>query len=723
MNTVSESPPPRRLPRRPATLRRSLVLRLLLLAFCFLLGIGFASFVWLSRDLPSTTRLQTITQSLKTQVLDRHGDVYGSFGIENRVAISLDEMPRHLIDAVLSVEDRRFYRHWGLDILRWPKVLLTDIAIRLRSRSAPLQGASTITQQLARDLFLTKDQSLERKLKEMILTLKIERAYAKDEILTLYLNQVYFGAGAYGVEAISQTLFGKPASELDIAQAALIAGMPKNPSAYNPLRYPDRARERRNLVLKLMVDNDCLDHRQLATIQAAPLGLLENKPERRSGSYFLEFVRQYLESRYGSEQLYRDGLMVETTIDPAAQLLAEEEMEAYLEYLEDHMRYRHTYASVSARMNAGQKVPVGEQYLQGAVLVTDPESGAIRAMVGGRDFTQSEYNRAVQAPRQPGSAFKLFVYLAAIENGFAPSDLILDTPVAIPLPGQAKSYRPRNHSGKFLGEITLRTALAQSINIPAVKLTSRLGPVTLIDYARRLGVKSPMPPVISLALGAADVTLLELTNAYATIAAGGIRSEPFAVVRVVDRWGQVLEEHQPERLEVVNPRSSYLITSMLESVLATGTGIRARSLGFQHPAAGKTGTTDNNFDAWFVGFTRQYACGVWVGFDEKRPMGQWMEGSHAALPIWAQIMKGLHADLPPEPFAVPEGIVKVAVCPQSGLLSTRYCPSAQQEVFIEGQQPTRTCDRHAHGASGRLGTGPDFREIDRRSSEEELPGH
>jgi penicillin-binding protein 1A len=720
MSTQSDLPP-RRLPQRSPSLRRRWLLSAILLAFSFALGIGIAGFAWLSRDLPSTTRLQMITQSLKTQVLDRHGDVYGSFGIENRVAIPLDVMPRHLIDAVLSVEDRRFYTHWGLDILRWPKVLLTDIAIRLKSRDAPLQGASTITQQLARDLFLTKDQSVERKLKEMILTLKIERAYAKDEILTMYLNQVYFGAGAYGVESISQTLFGKPAAELDLVQAALVAGMPKNPWAYNPQRFPDRARERRNLVLRTMVENDCLARNQLASVQGAPLGLLERKAERRSGSYFLEYVRQYLESRYGTEQLYRDGLTVETTIDPAAQLLAEEEMEAYLRYLEERMAYPNTYASVTARFEAGQQVPAREQYLQGGVLVLDPQNGAIRAMVGGRDFTQSEYNRAVQAPRQPGSAFKLFVYLAAIENGFAPSDMILDTPVSIPLPGQNKSYRPRNHSGKFLGEITLREALAQSINIPAVKLTHRLGPAMIIDYARRLGIASPLPPVISLALGAGDVTLLELTNAYGVIAAGGIRSEPFAVLRVVDRWGQVLEERQPERHEVIDPRSNYLITSMLESVISSGTAIRARSLGFQHPAAGKTGTTDSNFDAWFVGFTRQYVCGVWVGFDEKRKMGEWMEGSHAALPIWTEIMKGLHADLPPESFAVPEGVVKVAVCRQSGLLSTRYCRSTVQEVFIEGEQPTRVCDRHAHGDSAPTGTGPDLRELDRLNQQEDLP--
>ncbi len=720
MNTQT-SLPPRRLPGRPRSARRRWLLGLILVAFCFACGIGIASFAWLSRDLPSTTRLQMITQSLKTQVLDRHGDIYGSFGIENRVAIPLEAMPRHLVDAVLSVEDRRFYEHWGLDILRWPKVLLTDIVIRLKSRDAPLQGASTITQQLARDLFLTKDQSLERKLKEMILTLKIERAYAKDEILTMYLNQVYFGAGAYGVESVSQTLFGKPAAELDVAQAALVAGMPKNPWAYNPQRFPERARERRNLVLRAMVDNRRLARSESTALQAAPLGLLERTAERRSGSYYLEFVRQYLENRYGTEQLYRDGLTVETTIDPAAQLLAEEEMEAYLRYLEERMGYPNTYATVTERYKAGEQVPVREQYLQGAVLVLDPQSGAIRAMVGGRDFTQSEFNRTVQAPRQPGSAFKIFVYLAAIENGFAPSDLILDTPVAIPLPGQNKSYRPRNHSGKFLGEITLREALAQSINIPAVKLTSRLGPAMLIDYARRLGIESPMPPVISLALGAADVTLLELTNAYGVVAAGGIRSEPFAVLRVIDRWGQVLEEHQPERREVIDPRSNFLITSMLESVIDSGTAIRARSLGFRHPAAGKTGTTDSNFDAWFVGFTRQYVCGVWVGFDEKQQMGQWMEGSHAALPIWTEVMKGLHADLAPEPFVIPEGVVKVAVCRQSGLLSTRYCKSTVQEVFIEGQEPTRVCDRHAHGKSAPLGTGPGLREVDRLNQEEDLP--
>ncbi len=710
---------PRRLPR--AGLRRPLKiwLRWLLALACFGLGVAIAGFAWLSRDLPSTTRLQVITQSLKTQVLDMHGEVYASFGIENRVAIPLQEMPSHLIDAVLSVEDRRFFDHWGLDIVRWPKVILTDIKIRMRSRTAPLQGASTITQQLARDLFLSKDQRLERKFKEMILTLKIERAYSKEEILTMYLNQVYFGAGAYGVESVSQTLFGKPAAELKLEEAALVAGMPKNPWAYNPQRFPERAKQRRNLALQMMVDNDRLLPEDGDSLKALPLDLAERRRDRaRSGSYFVENVRKYLEARYGTERLYRDGLIVHTTIDPEAQLLVEAETEKYMQFMEQRMNYEHTYETVTARLDSGLVVPAADQYLQGAVMLMDPQTGAIRAMFGGRDFRQSEYNRAVQAPRQPGSAFKLFVYAAALENGFAPSDLIMDTPVVIDIPGQDKPYKPKNHSGKFLGEITLRHALNKSINIPAVKLLQRLGPVTIIDHARRLGIESPMPAVTSLALGSVEVSLEEITSAYAILAAGGVRCESHSVVKVVDRWGQILEEHQPERSEVLDPRINYLITNMLETVISQGTAIRARSMGFRHPAAGKTGTTDYNFDAWFIGFTPQYACGVWVGFDEKKSMGRWMEGSHAALPIWTEIMKRLHEDLEPLAFEHPEGIMKMPVCTESGLMPTEFCPETNQEVFVEGQEPSRLCDRHYHSDSAHTGAGLDFRELDRRTQEE-----
>jgi len=713
----------RQLPRRKTRRKGVIWLRWIAGLASFGIGVGLATLVWLSRDLPSTTRLQVITQSLKTQVRDRTGEVYGSYGIENRVAIPLERMPDHLIDAVLSVEDRRFFQHWGLDLVRWPKVIIKDIGIRLRSRTAPLQGASTLTQQLARDLFLTKDQRIERKIKEAILTLKIERAYSKDEILAMYLNQIYFGVGAYGVESASQALFGRPASELKVEEAVLIIGMARYPWAYDPIRFPERATQRRNLGLQMMADNDKLDARAADSLKALPLGLKESqKKTSRSGSYYLEYVRRYLENHYGSERLYRDGLTVHSSIDPEIQLVAEEEMEEYLLYLEERMGYENTYASVGARLDSSQVVPAAEQYLQAAVVILDPETGAILAMVGGRDFRHSEWNRAVQAPRQPGSSFKPFVYLAAIENGLAPSDKIMDTPVVIDIPGQRKPYKPKNHSGKFLGEITLRHALNKSINIPAVKLVQHLGPVTTIDFARRLGIESDLPNVISLALGSVEVNLLELTSAYASLAAGGIRSRPFALESVVDRWGQTLERHQPERMEVLDPKSSYLITNMLESVITNGTAIRARSMGFTHPAAGKTGTTDNNFDAWFVGYSRHFACGVWVGFDEKKSMGKWMEGSHAALPIWTEIMKRIHRDREPLPFEVPEGIVLIPVCEDSGLSPTRYCPKTVQEVFIEGKQPQRSCDRHSPGETTFLGAGAEFRELDRRSQdEEELP--
>jgi penicillin-binding protein 1A len=708
----------RRLPTSKPEPRRRHWLRWLLGITSFCIGMGLASLIWLSRDLPSTTRLQVITQSLKTQVLDINGDPYCSFGIENRVAVPLSGIPPHLIDAILSVEDRRFFQHWGVDLIRWPKVIWTDIKIRLKSRSAPLQGASTLTQQLARDLFLTKDQRITRKIKELILSLKIEQTYSKDEILMLYLNQVYFGAGAYGVEAATQTLFGKPAMDLKLEEAALICGMPKNPWAYNPIRFPERATKRRNLALTMMRDNDCITPSACDSLQALPLGLNAHKKKRaRSGSYFIEHLRKYLERRYGTERLYRDGLTVHTTINPDIQRLAEREMEKYMLFLEERMKYENTYQTVSSKLDSGIVVPAVDQYLQGAVVVIDQETGAILGMVGGRDFNHSEWNRAVQAPRRPGSTFKTFIYLAAIENDLAPSDKIMDTPLVIQIPGQ-KPYKVRNHSGKFLGEITLRHALNKSINAPAVRLGQRLGTVTLIEYAKRLGIQSRLPNVVSLPLGSGEVTLLEMTGAYATIAAGGIRNQNYYISKVVDRWGHVLEEHRPERIEVVNPRSNYIISNMLETCISRGTGVRARAMGLRHPAGGKTGTTDNNNDAWFIGFTTYYTCGVWVGFDEEKSMGSWMEGSHAALPIWTEIMKAMVDSLEKKPFEVPEGVVTMAVCSDSGLLPTRYCPSSVQEIFIAGKEPSRSCDRHLPTESSFIGSGVNFREIDRQDLDE-----
>jgi penicillin-binding protein 1A len=699
--------------------RRRINWRVLLILAAFGLGMGIASIAWLARDLPSGTRMQLITHKLKTQVLDCHGEVYGSFGTENRVAISLEEISPHLINAVLSVEDRRFYSHWGVDLLRWPKIIMRDLGILLRDRNAPLHGASTLTMQLARDLFLTKEQTLTRKAKELILTLQLERNYSKDEILIMYLNQIYFGAGSWGVESTSQTIFGKSAAELNIEESAMVAGMAKNPWAYDPQRFPERALKRRNLALRMIADNEMISEAQLDSLKRLPLIAQDRRRGRaRSGSYFLEHVRRYLMDRYGADRLYREGLTVETTIDPELQARAEEELERHMIKVEDLMGYEDTHASVTALLDSGISVPAARQYIQGALILLDTNEGGIRAMVGGRDYRQSEWNRSVQMARQPGSAFKPFVYLSAIESGLAPSDQVLDTPLIVKMRGQ-KDYKPKNHSGKFLGEITLRLALNKSINIPAVRLVQGLGTAPVIDTARRLGITSSLPNNLTLGLGSGSVSPLEITGAYGTLARGGIRSRPFAIVRVTDRWGHVLEEHQPDRKEVVTPQSAYIVTNMLETVIRHGTGIRARNMGFLRPSAGKTGTTDDNYDAWFVGYSPDYVCGVWVGFDERRNMGKWMEGSHASLPIWAEMMKFAHRDLPARAFEMPEGITKVVVCKDSGMLPTRYCPETEQEVFIEGREPTRACDRHSPKDAGWRGSGAEFREIDREISQED----
>lgn len=693
--------------------RRRKIWPVLLVLAAFGLGMVIAVVAWLSRDLPSDTRMQLITHNLKTQVLDRNGEVYGSFGTENRVAVSLDEISPHLIDAVLSVEDRRFYGHWGVDLVRWPKIILHDIGLLLKDPDAPLHGASTLTMQLARDLFLTKEQTLTRKAKELILTLQLERNYSKDEILIMYLNQIYFGAGSWGVESTAQTVFGKSAADLNIEESAMVAGMAKNPWAYDPQRFPERALRRRNLALRMMSDNETINESMRDSLQRMPLVTRDKRRgQARSGSYFLEYVRRYLMDTYGADRLYREGLVVETTIDPLLQQRAEEELERHLVKVEDLMGYDDTHASVTALLDSGISVPAAKQYIQGSLILLDTEEGAIRAMVGGRNYRQSEWNRSVQMARQPGSAFKPFVYLAAIESGMAPSDQIMDTPLVVKMRGQ-KDYKPKNHSGKFLGEITLRHALNKSINIPAVRMVQRLGTAPIIDTAKRLGITSPLPNNLTLGLGSASLSPLEITGAYGTIARGGIRSRPYGIVRVTDQWGHVLEEHQPERQEVVSPQAAYIISNMMETVIRHGSGIRARNMGFLRPAAGKTGTTDDNYDAWFVGFTPDYVCGVWVGFDERRNMGKWMEGSHAALPIWAELMKAAHRDLPERGFEIPEGVSKVSVCSDSGLLPTRYCPKTSQEVFLEGRQPTRACDRHSPKSADWRGSGSEFREIDR----------
>ena len=670
--------------------RRRLAWRILGGAVLVVAGALAAAVHVFSRDLPSTARLEMIEPTLKTQVFAADGSVLGEFYVEDRVLVPLEEIPRHMIDAIIAVEDRKFYQHWGVDIFGIARALVTNLVTHRRRP----HGASTITQQLARNLFDMYELSIRRKIREALLAIRIERAYSKDEILEMYLNQIYFGAGAYGVEAAARVFFGKHAAELTLGEAALLAGLPKNPRDYSPIHHLDHALRRRRVVLQAMVETGAIDEATARRVAEEPVAVRTGATRRRSefAAYFLEEVRQYLEARYGADRVYHDGLRVYTGLDPVLQRVAEDSLEAHMRRMERLRHYEHTRAEYDSACARGED-PGPPQYLQSAVVAIDVQTGLVRALVGRRSFRDSKFNRATQARRQPGSAFKPFIFLAAIQNGFTPADLVLDAPIVLDLPN-GDVWKPKNFTEKFSGEVTLRHALDESINIAAIRLLMALGPQAAIDVAHRLGIRSRLANVYSLALGVSEVTLLELTNAYATIAAGGMRGEPIFVQRVEDRDGRVLEDNTIYREEVVDPRSNYVLTSMLQSVINEGTGRRARLMGLREPAAGKTGTTDECTDAWFVGFTRELAVGVWSGFDRKKTMGRAMTGARVSLPVWTYVMKAFYRDHKAPPFEPPEGITHRVICEESGLLATASCRRIRREVFIEGTEPDRECDRH-----------------------------
>jgi penicillin-binding protein 1A len=640
---------------------------------------------YFARDLPSAARLENLEPSLKTEVFAEDSTLIGAFYEQNRALVPLDEIPASLKDAIVAVEDRKFYSHWGVDALGLLRAMLANLrAGRI------VEGASTITQQLARNLFTMFDVSMSRKIKEAILAVKIERMYSKDEILEMYLNQINFGSGAYGVEAAAREYFGKSATQLTLGESALLAGLPQNPRNFSPHYNLDRALQRRAVVLNAMVEAGKLSRAVADSVAASPVKVGAAASGEHFASYFLEEVRQYLESRYGSDRVYHDGLKVYTTLDPYLQRIAEDSLEAHLADTEKEHQYSQTKASYRAAVEKGKDVPV--DYVEGAVVAIEPQTGYVRVMVGGRSFKDSKWNRAVQAKRQPGSAFKPFIYIAALENGYTPADIILDAPITLDMPS-GDPYKPENFSEKFEGEVTARHALNESINVAAVRVLLSVGAPAAISYAHRLGVKSPLEPVYSLALGTEEVSLIELTAAYAALAAGGVHAEPMLVKRVYDRDGKLLEENSVYREEVLSPQTSYMITNMLESALNEGTGRGARVMGFMEPAAGKTGTTDDCTDAWYVGYTPELAVGVWSGFDEKRTMGSKMTGSRVSLPTWTSVMKAQYRDHHGEEFAEPPGIVHRVICEETGLLITPRCEKGRREVFIEGTEPKRQCDR------------------------------
>ncbi len=673
-----------------------------------------------STDLPQVGELENYRPISTTEIYDIQGRIIGSFSLQRRVVASYDDFPKVLRDALISTEDKDFYRHWGINVWRIAGAAYRDI-----ESGGRVQGASTLTMQLARNLFLSPDRSFHRKIQEALLAIQIERRFTKEQIFTLYANQIYLGHGVYGFEAASEFYFSKPARQLTLEEAALIAGLPKSPANYSPINHPDHALHRRNLVINSMLEDGKLTAFQASSARNAPLGLKLEHDLSSLAPYFVEEVRRYLESKYGTDQVHEGGLRVYTTLDINLQWAANqavldglavyERRHGWQGHLENVLlegqtlaSYKHPdwegqldpgsyahalvtevsastatlkIASYTATLSAadiawarqpmarmlapgdmiyvkllalgpGAKARVSleqDSGAQGALLAIDNASGDVRAMVGGRDFNLSKFNRATQALRQVGSSFKPYVYTAAIDQGARPDDTILDAPVTFRT--ASGPYSPHNFDEKYEGTITLRRALAQSRNIPALKLADKTGIRTVEDYARRFGISSPLPPYLPVAIGAAEVSLFEQTSAYSVFPDDGVRLVPRLIIKVTDYDGRALEEDYPEVKDVISSRTARLMTSMLEGVVQHGTAVAATKL--KIPLAGKTGTTNDFTDAWFVGFSPSMTAGVWVGYDEKKSLGAKETGARTALPIWMQFMTTALAGKDPGQFQPP----------------------------------------------------------------------
>lgn len=800
---------------------------------------------WLARDLPQIEEISDYRPNVVSYVYDRQGQVIGEFKYENqtRILVKLPQVPQHLINAFIAAEDKNFYKHKGVDLLGFVRAMLKNLR-----KGSLSEGGSTITQQLTRALLLSPEKTIRRKLREMLLAQKIESNFDKHEILYLYLNEIYFGSGAYGVQAAAQVYFGKDVIDLSLAECAILAGLPQAPSRYSPSRNPQEAKRRQHYVLERMAANGYITQAESIDAFAEQIKLaqirdmnLENAP------YFTEHVRRYVMEVYGSDKVLKDGLHIYTTVDMDLQHSAQKALDyglrefdkrkgwrgpirressdrvpaALQELLETQTKaeppvpddlltgivtvvddQRKTVvvdtgvalgtiafnelkwaelmvsgettrqiklAEPGQLLKAGDVVEVRvlkttkdltelaleqKPLIQGALVSVDPRNFELLAMVGGNDYESSEFNRAVQAFRQPGSAFKPIVYAAAMDAGFTPASTILDTALVF-----ADGWKPKNYGGGFQGEIRLRQALAKSVNTVTVRLLGELGTAYVLDYARRLGMELSAKDDLSVALGSYETTLLDLTYVYTTFASGGLRADPIFIRRIQDRDGKIIEDHlladrisgsdgnlaaprtpdstwlsqghpeaepQPEQdslneededLElivmqdddpqtgevfvrrVMSRQTAYVVTSMLQSVVREGTGTRALALGRQ--AAGKTGTTNNNIDAWFVGYTPLHLAGVWVGYDEGgKTMGSKETGTRAALPIWLHYMKQAVKKMPDQPFQAPPGIVFEKIDPESGLLATPETKNPLLECFKAGTAPTEYANQEAAPKAG-----------------------
>ena len=678
-------------------------------AFALAVVLPVAGAIWtvsgLRRGLPNGDAIaQMGVMNQATSVFDSKDQLAFTVFKEQRIEVPLSEVSPNLIHALIDIEDQRFYDHHGFDLVRIGSAAMANVRHR---RVA--QGASTLTQQLARQSFLTPDKTIRRKLQELIVAERIEGAYTKEQILELYLNKVYFGDGLYGAEAAARGYFDKHASELDVPEAALLAGLVKSPSSYAPTVSLPRATARRNLVLQAMLEAKHLDAAQWGQAKASKVVLRDGlRSEEPHGLYFKEQVRRELVDRFGWQRVYQGGLRVFTTIDMPMQEVAEATIAEQIKSIEVRRaawQARRAPQKKLAKNAAPAPPPRETDALQGALIALEPDTGYVRAMVGGRDFDASHFNRAVQAHRQPGSAFKPFVYATAIEAGYSPASVIdhLDEPIAT-MQG-AWTPEDEHSSGSSL---TLRSALRTSSNRAAVRLLQQVGIGRTVQYAKDMGV-GDVPSVPSLALGSGEVTLQAMTAAYAAFINHGSVPKPILIRRVEDHDGTVLFEGRPSSKRAISDTTAFLMSTMMADVINAGTAARARSLGFTLPAAGKTGTTNDFNDAWFIGFTPKLATGVWVGFDQPRTILPNGFAADIAVPVWAKFMKTATQGDKPEWISPPAGIVTASVCRLTGKLATEQCRDADvvnrygeverrstvyTEYFARGTEPTTYCDGH-----------------------------
>ena len=711
------------------------------------------------RDLPTLDALEEYQPSLVSTLYSDQGEPFATFFEQKRIWVPLSKIPGHLINGIVAVEDAQFYRHHGINFRGIARALLVNIrALR------PVEGGSSITQQLAKLLFLTPDKTLSRKVKEAMLAIEIEKHYSKDKILELYLNQVYFGHGAYGVEAAAQTYFKKSVEQLNLSEAATLAGLPRAPNYYSPITDRERAIRRRDHVLARMVERGFIMKEQAAQVSGIPFNESSFARTRNLSPYFVEYIRQDLEDTYGTYMIYHGGLKIHTTLNIAMQRSADAALIEGLREIDKARGFRQpknrrSEAALSGRAalsyltpepgeilsgtvtrilpkaiavqvgayqgevlfdkvpwltasQPGQEFQTGMEVkvrvlsvdrrkktldlsleqdpeIEGAFLALDPRDGGIKAMVGGYDFERSKFNRALQAKRQPGSAFKPFVYAAAFDSGLTPSTIIEDSPVSYPLlvDGKRIDWSPANYDRKFRGPTTLRYGLEHSINVIAVKLIERVGVDPVIKLAQDMGIDSNLRREYALALGVSEVTLLEMVSSFGILANSGIRFTPYGIRKVIDNKGAVLEEHVPESRRAIKEETAFILTNVLKGVVERGTGSRAGVLG--KPIAAKTGTTQEATDAWFIGYTPSLVAGVWVGYDTKRSLGPHESSATLAVPIWTRFMQRVLKDVAPEDFPVPDDVVPVLVNYRSGLPTTLDDKSAIKEFFLKGTEPRR----------------------------------